>query len=210
MADEKPPDSAEKRAESGEKPAEAGEQPAEAIGNTAPEDADRVEAESEAQLREVPLVRPDLAVHAGFWTRLAAALIDTAIVVAVLTLLAGAFWVFDNGTVPLSLAARRQTPGAFALYWILAALLILGYNTFNIAATGQTAGKQVMGLMVLRQDGVSVTPREAAVRALAALLSTLPLGLGFWVVLWDKDRRAWHDRIAGTDVVALDERLDTD
>ena len=185
-----------------ENPADAAENPADVAEN-----ADRVETEAESQLREVPLIRPDLAVHAGFGVRLAAALIDAAILIAVLTLLASAFWVFDNGHVPLSAEARQRTPGAFALYWTLAALLILGYNALSVAAAGHTPGKQVMGLMVLRQDGVSVTPREAAVRALAALLSAIPLGLGFWAILWDRDRRSWHDRIAGTDVVALDERL---
>ena len=170
------------------------------------DNADRIEAAAEARLRDVPLIRPDRAVHAGFGIRLTAALIDAAILVAVLTLIAGAFWFFDNGNVPLSVEARRQTPGAFALFWILAALLILGYNTLCIAATGHTPGKQLMGIMVLRQDGVSVTPRAAVVRALAALLSAVALGLGFWAILWDRDRRAWHDKIAGTDVVALDER----
>ena len=163
-------------------------------------------AEAEAQLRALPLIRPDQAVHAGFGPRLTAALIDAVILFAVLSLVAGAFWVFDNGDVPLSVEARRQMPGAFVFFWTLAGLLILGYNTLCIAATGQTPGKQVMGVMVLRHDGVSVTPREAVVRALACLLSAAVFGLGFWAILWGKDRRGWHDRIAGTDVVALDER----
>ena len=169
------------------------------------EGADQTEIGAEARLREVPLVRPDRAVHAGFGIRLVAALIDAAILIAVLTLVAGAFWVFGSGIVPLSVEARRQTPVAFTLYWTLAALLIVGYNTLCIAATGHTPGKQMMGVMVLRQDGVSASPRTSTVRALAALLSAAALGLGFWAILWDKDRRSWHDKIAGTDVVALDE-----
>jgi uncharacterized RDD family membrane protein YckC len=32
-------------------------------------------------------------------------------------------------------------------------------------------------------------------------LSWLPLGLGFFWVLFDRDRRAWHDRLSGTRLV---------
>ena len=38
-------------------------------------------------------------------------------------------------------------------------------------------------------------------RQLAKLLSLIPLGLGFWWMLWDPRRQTWHDKIAGTIVV---------
>ncbi len=177
----------------------ADEGPAEVV-----EDAEGTEAE--ARLRALPIVQPERAVHAGFGTRLTAALIDAAILMAVMILVAGAFWVFDSGYVPLSLETGGQWSRASVFFWTLAGLLILGYNTLCVVATGQTLGKQLMGVMVLRQDGVSVGPGMAAARALAAFVSAAALGLGFWAVLWDKDRRGWHDRIAGTDAVVLGER----
>ena len=38
----------------------------------------------------------------------------------------------------------------------------------------------------------------ASIRFAAAFLSALPLGLGFFWQLWDKDGLAWHDRLSGT------------
>ncbi|MGB0096427.1 MAG: hypothetical protein WBP81_28300 [Solirubrobacteraceae bacterium] len=36
---------------------------------------------------------------------------------------------------------------------------------------------------------------------LALILSLLPLGLGYFAILRDPSRRAWHDRLTGTEVV---------
>ena len=43
----------------------------------------------------------------------------------------------------------------------------------------------------------------AIVRLGAAILSWLPLGLGFIWVLFDSDRLTWHDRLSGTRLVLL-------
>ena len=34
-------------------------------------------------------------------------------------------------------------------------------------------------------------------------LSSLVFGLGYFSVLWDKDKQAWHDKIAGTVVIKV-------
>jgi len=36
-----------------------------------------------------------------------------------------------------------------------------------------------------------------------ALVSLLPLGLGFLWILFDPEKRAWHDRLSRTRVVVL-------
>jgi uncharacterized RDD family membrane protein YckC len=46
-----------------------------------------------------------------------------------------------------------------------------------------------------------ITLGLATRRFLAVILSVIPLGLGFLVVLRDPSRRAWHDRLTGTEVV---------
>jgi uncharacterized RDD family membrane protein YckC len=40
-------------------------------------------------------------------------------------------------------------------------------------------------------------------RLASALLSLLPLGLGFFWILVDRDRRAWHDRLSRTRIVVV-------
>ena len=54
------------------------------------------------------------------------------------------------------------------------------------------------GLRVEGEDGRPPGLSEASIRFFAAILSWLPLGLGFLWQLWDKDDLAWHDRLSGT------------
>jgi len=58
----------------------------------------------------------------------------------------------------------------------------------------------------VREGGSALTLRDALARYGAAVLSLLPLGLGFWWALVDPDRCAWHDRLSGTRLVLLPRR----
>ena len=81
------------------------------------------------------------------------------------------------------------------------AILPLAYFLSTVALTGQTVGKYLMGLHVVRIDGRRVGFTRALTRTLAYLVSLVPLFAGFVWVLIDGDRRGWHDHIAGTRVV---------
>lgn len=63
---------------------------------------------------------------------------------------------------------------------------------------GSTLGMLAWGLRVESIDGGLASLSQASVRFFAAIISWLPLGLGFFWQLWDKDRRSWHDRISNT------------
>jgi uncharacterized RDD family membrane protein YckC len=63
---------------------------------------------------------------------------------------------------------------------------------------GRTLGMQSWRLRVETADGALPTFWQASIRFAAALLSWLPLGLGYWWQLWDKDQRTWHDRLSNT------------
>jgi uncharacterized RDD family membrane protein YckC len=52
-------------------------------------------------------------------------------------------------------------------------------------------------------DGQPVTFWVALVRSLASFFSALALFLGFFWAGWDREKQAWHDKIAGTMVVRL-------
>lgn len=68
---------------------------------------------------------------------------------------------------------------------------------------GQTLGMRAWRLKLLDGEGNPVTLRLSMIRFGAALLSTLPLGLGYLWVLFDRDGLAWHDRLSGTRLVLL-------
>ncbi len=66
---------------------------------------------------------------------------------------------------------------------------------------GQTLGKMFLGLRVVRADGGEVTPGLAFLRFAGYSLSLLPLGLGIFWSLIDREKCAWHDHLAATRVV---------
>ncbi len=85
-----------------------------------------------------------------------------------------------------------------------AAFRVLGgiaYFATMLAWRGTTLGGMVAGLRVVRLDGRPMDRPTATVRALAAVLSVLSLGLGWMWASWDARRQTWHDRIAGTVVI---------
>ncbi|MBG6626800.1 RDD family protein [Pseudomonas aeruginosa] len=68
---------------------------------------------------------------------------------------------------------------------------------------GQTLGMQVWGLRVQNRDGSAISLLQALLRFMIAIASWLCLGRGFLWMLWDKDKRTWHDRYSESQVVRL-------
>jgi uncharacterized RDD family membrane protein YckC len=83
----------------------------------------------------------------------------------------------------------------------LATGTVAGYFLFFVSLDGQTLGKRLLGLKVVSARGGRPTFRQAFLRLVGALVSILPLYMGFFAMLADARGRTWHDRIAGTLVV---------
>jgi uncharacterized RDD family membrane protein YckC len=134
---------------------------------------------------------------AGFVSRLIAFSIDVVIVVVtigILTWVVGQIEVLFEEFLPRDL--RLQQGFAFAIPFIVA-LYFIGFW----ALTGSTIGKWVLGLRVVRADGSPPTTGRSAIRFVGYLISAIVFFLGFIWVLFDEERRAWHDDLAGTWVV---------
>jgi uncharacterized RDD family membrane protein YckC len=112
--------------------------------------------------------------RAGFWIRLAAALLDF--------VLMGWF--------------VRIVDGYFPLLW-------LAYHVGMWTWKGTTIGGIVCGLKVVREDGRGLDFTVALVRSLASVFSFVALGLGFFWAGWSPERQSWHDKIAGTVIVKV-------
>lgn len=85
------------------------------------------------------------------------------------------------------------------------ALIDGGYFVLFTATVGQTVGKMALGLRVIdasEEGGGLPGVGQAALRALASLLSIASLGLGYLPALVLRDGRALHDRLADTRVVS--------
>jgi uncharacterized RDD family membrane protein YckC len=61
-------------------------------------------------------------------------------------------------------------------------------------------------LRVEREDGALLTWTDTLRRLAAAVLSLLPLGLGYVWLFVDPGRRTWHDRLSRTRVIVLPKR----
>jgi uncharacterized RDD family membrane protein YckC len=153
-----------------------------------------------------PQVRPSR--PAGFFSRLVAFVID--LVVLNILLLGGsaiiqAFLKFFKLT---GLVANIKTileNSTFNIVFdsVLITLFVIGYFTFFWTLVGFTPGKAILGLKVVRRNGAKVSFGRSIVRFFAYWISALPFFLGFFWVLWDPDRRSWHDKIAGTQVLYI-------
>ena len=93
---------------------------------------------------------------------------------------------------------------------ILATLLL--FSLFGFFAkfwthNGQTLGMQVWGVRVQNPDGKAIDLWQALLRFLIAILSWLALGLGFWWMFWDKQKRTWHDIYSESQVVHLPKNI---
>lgn len=82
-------------------------------------------------------------------------------------------------------------------------LIKLSYFCAFTAVGGQTIGKMAARIRVVTADDQPVDGTAALCRTLAGVLSALMLGLGFLPALLASDRRALHDRMARTRVIAL-------
>lgn len=82
-------------------------------------------------------------------------------------------------------------------------LLALVYHVGFWTWKQTTVGGIICQLRLVRTDGRRVAFAEALVRGLAGIFSLVVAGLGFFWILRDPERQAWHDRIAGTYVVKV-------
>ncbi|MDH3614782.1 MAG: RDD family protein [Gammaproteobacteria bacterium] len=84
------------------------------------------------------------------------------------------------------------------LYQLSIVLVVFLFFTGFWSRSGRTLGMQSWGLRVETSDGEIPTFTTASIRFVTAILSWLPLGLGFFWQLWDKDKLTWHDRLSRT------------
>lgn len=143
---------------------------------------------------------------AGIGSRGAAALIDTAICFAALIVLAIA------GAVAASYAGLRLGTVSPSIAWVMAAYVIAQfvvtwgyYVIFEGVWDGQTPGKRIMRLRVVRDGGFSVTFAASAVRNLLRVIDAFGGYLvGIVVALTNDSRKRLGDIVAGTFVMKED------
>ncbi len=78
----------------------------------------------------------------------------------------------------------------------------LAYNWyFWTRQNGQTPGKQMMKIRVIKTDGGPISDSDAILRYIGYYISGFILALGYLWAIWDENHQGWHDKIANTYVV---------
>ena len=143
-------------------------------------------------------------VFAGFWDRFLAVFIDGLIlstisfvlnfVVGVVIGLSGAGGV---GSSIVSIVSMIMS----IIIWILQ----LAYPIYFIGSRGQTLGKMIMKIKVIKIDSQEVPGYTAAFlrETIGKFLSGIVLGIGYFVSIRDQNKQTWHDKIAHTVVIKL-------
>ena len=145
--------------------------------------------------------------YAGFFSRGAAWVLDRLIVFGIafviLLVIEYFFSLFridqwleslsDQAMLNVVLALVFSTVGIYFLVSIV-------YNVWFWLVSGQTPGKRVLGLRVIRTDGTRLKLSNALRRQVGYWISAI-LYLGFIWILFDNKRQGFHDKIAGTIVV---------
>lgn len=89
-----------------------------------------------------------------------------------------------------------QGPGASG--GLLVGLIYTWY--FLTRHNGQTPGKSLMKIRVIKADGSAISDGDAVVRFIGSLLNNF-FALGWIWAMFDDNNQGWHDKLAKTYVV---------
>lgn len=175
-------------------------------------------------IRPATQVAPVTREYAAWWSRVGANVVDSIIITVPIAILAlVVYWLVDGSSIKLN-EDLELVEGSFdggQIATIIVALVAagvygLGYAPFWMARTnGQTIGKQMAKVRVIRVDGQPIgfwfaAAREVGLKGfVVGIAGQLTLGIATIVnylwPLWDDENRAVHDIVIKTRVVKVKE-----
>jgi uncharacterized RDD family membrane protein YckC len=121
--------------------------------------------------------------RAGFWARFGASFLDGIIV-----------------SIPYFIVTMAVNVAVGYAVYLLVAIAYFTY--FEGGASGQTIGKRALGIRVIDfAGGGPIGNSRAFIRYIGRIVSSIPLLLGYFWMLWDGEKQTWHDKMAGAVVV---------
>lgn len=155
----------------------------------------RMQAAPEPRSSEPVLLPPGAAIHAGFWRRCAAYVIDY-FINFVIAFGVGTVAGFALGGGGADLATSQFTGAVLGL--------VIGWLYFALqesSAAQATLGKRALSIKVADDYGRRIGFGRASGRFFGKLLSSLILMVGYMLAGWTERKQALHDMLAGTVVV---------
>ncbi|GGK79385.1 RDD family protein [Amphritea balenae] len=90
-----------------------------------------------------------------------------------------------------------------ALFQTALFLITFAFFAYFWVRLGQTLGMQVWRLRIQTAEGCHISPRQALIRFMTAILSFGCFGLGFFWMLFSPEKNTWHDAFSETQIVLL-------
>ena len=102
-------------------------------------------------------------------------------------------------------ATKRALARSLGAIYAISTLIGWAYYTyFEGGERGQTLGKMALSIRVIDlQTGRPIGYGRAFVRQLVKIISALVFLLGYFWMLWDKEKQTWQDKAAGSVVVPI-------
>lgn len=89
-------------------------------------------------------------------------------------------------------------------YFVLYLVLRLFWTCLQLRKSGATLGMQELGIKLIQNDGTTPNTFRVGVRfMLQYILFVFTLGIGGLWMFWDKEKRAFHDRLLGMRLVRV-------
>ena len=132
--------------------------------------------------------------YAGFWIRVWASLIDTVLVLVIISPILT--WIY--GSAYWEGAKLVHGPADVLFSWVLPAAAILIFWHAKQATPGKMA---IAAQIVDARTGDKPTTRQFVIRYLGYFVSSIPFLLGLFWVAFDARKQGWHDKLAGTVVI---------
>lgn len=140
------------------------------------------------------------------WRRLSAMVYDSVLVMAIWMVVA--FIVLSLFGIDNARTIEGETVILDPVYKnvLFAAMLISAWGFFAWFWThsGQTLGMQAWRLKVQNADGSPITVRQTVLRFIGAILSMLPMGIGYFYMLFNPHRETLHDRLSASEIVMVE------
>ena len=141
--------------------------------------------------------------YAGFWIRLVAKMVDGLVLGLVIgiAVVIGIFLTSSRrpGGGPAFMTGMGL--GLQLLIQVGSVFLTLLYNWFFLSKYGATPGKMACSLKVVTPAGAPLSSGQALGRCASEILSQIICYIGYIIAAFDSEKRALHDRIAGTRVI---------
>lgn len=129
--------------------------------------------------------------YAGFWIRLGASIID----LIILSIILYAIFKLIIFMVPSSIFIIIFSFVA----WLIEIVYVVAFWVWR----GQTPGKMITGIKIIRTDSSPIDWQYSLLRYIGCIISAIIIFIGFIWIAFDSRKQGIHDKIADTYVVKL-------